>query len=379
MTDRDTHPNGNDPNGHNPDGNRHDDAQWAPYGQTPGVPDDAGYADTSRIDPPPSEPASLAYSESARSPSARAGTARFETQEQTSQYAPNAPYATGGFPTGPAPSSVPTTAPTKRRSKGLIAACVAAGLVLVLVIGLVGSELFIRNRVTNCLENAFGQMTGAPTSVSISRKPMLLQAVSDEIPFVQIDTDDSGSGMKLHARADGISTHDNGTTINTLTGSGNIPFERVTTMSQQMNGANGGTSGGTTDPGQSGMGDIAQGAPIQSMTGNAADGTIDIQSAVQLGFLPIPVSTTIKPILENGRVRFDVVKANAFIFGIPKDFAQKVVDQVSGSLFGPMFDEVQVQNLKVTDKGVDFAIDGKDVDLQKATAGQTGNESCSLV
>ena len=358
MTDRENN---------NPQG---DDAQWSPYG----APDTYGDAHTSRMDPPPSEPASLAYSNAVRTP-----TSRFETQEQTSQY--GAQYDSAAPDTG-AQRSVPMSSPSKSsgskgRSKGLIAACVAAGLVLVVVIGLIGSELFIRNRATNCMENAFGQMTGSPTSVSISRKPMLLQAIGDEIPFVQIDTDDSGAGMKLHARAEGISTHDNGTTLNTLTGSGSIPFERVTQMSQQMSQANGG-NGTNSDPGQSGLGEAAANAPIQSISGNAADGTIEIQSAVQLGFLPIPVTTTIKPVLTNGRVHFEVEKANAFIFGIPKDFAQQVVDQVSTSLFGPMFDEVQVKNLKVTDKGVDFAIDGKDVDLEKATAGQTQNGSCSL-
>ena len=102
------------------------------------------------------------------------------------------------------------------------------------------------------------------------------------------------------------------------------------------------------------------------------DGTITVDSGVQVTFLKIPVSATIKPVVDGGKVHFEVEKASALMFGIPSDFAQQIVDQVSSSLFGPFFNEVNIKELKVTDQGVDFAVDGSDVQLTgEVTGGDT--------
>ena len=69
--------------------------------------------------------------------------------------------------------------------------------------------------------------------------------------------------------------------------------------------------------------------------------------------------------------------SNAFVFGIPSDYAQQIVDGVSKSMFGPFFDQVNVKNLKVTNDGVDFAVDGDNLTLTSSATG--GNCIAHLV
>ena len=274
----------------------------------------------------------------------------------------------------------------RRRRTAKIIGITAAALVLVLVIGAVASELILRKRVTDCLEQQFSSLTGVPTSVSLSKKPMLLQATGSEIPWVQVDTANDSGATRLHIRADRIDADGDKTTVGSLDGNGYVPFSRVVELGKQETGGNGtgtgtggtGTNGTGTD--QSGAGGIVAGANIESITGNEADGTVDVSTSFNLGFIPIPVSATIKPTTENGHIKFEVVKANAFVFGIPSDYAQQIVDGVSKSMFGPFFDQVNVKNLKVTNDGVDFAVDGDNLTLtSSATGGNENSGGCNVM
>ncbi|MBX4420967.1 DUF2993 domain-containing protein, partial [Mycobacterium tuberculosis] len=67
------------------------------------------------------------------------------------------------------------------------------------------------------------------------------------------------------------------------------------------NGGSGTSGGGGTD--QNGAGGIVQGASIESITGNATEGTVDVSTSFHLGFIPVPVSATIKPTTETGPSR----------------------------------------------------------------------------
>jgi len=297
----------------------------------------------------------------------------------TSQFAPGEdPYGPGTTASGPIPPGSPDgtgsgpvlTSPRKKRSTRKIVAFSVVGVLLLAVIAAVGSELYLRNKVTNCLEESFSGLTGVPTEVSLSRKPILLQG-SGDIPFVQVDTDDSAGGVRLHMRADGISGTENSTDIQSLDGTGFIPYERIVELSKEQAGASGQSTGTPTG----GVGAVEQ------ITGNAADGTFEVQAAFPVMVFQVPVSATIKPVLNDGRVDFEVVKASALVFGIPPDFAQQIVDQITTSSLGPFFDEVQVDSLEVTDSGLEFAISGSDVQLTSemtGTSSQSQSGGCSV-
>lgn len=329
----------------------------------------AYHAPTEQFAAAPTEPGPRAYS------ATDGGTRSFEQGTATTVIDPADP---AGEPV--------LTSPVRRRRTAKIIGITAAALVLVLVIGAVASELILRKRVTDCLEQQFSSLTGVPTSVSLSKKPMLLQATGSEIPWVQVDTANDSGATRLHIRADRIDADGDKTTVGSLDGNGYVPFSRVVELGKQETGGNGngtgtggtGTNGTGTD--QSGAGGIVAGANIESITGNEADGTVDVSTSFNLGFIPIPVSATIKPTTENGHIKFEVVKANAFVFGIPSDYAQQIVDGVSKSMFGPFFDQVNVKNLKVTNDGVDFAVDGDNLTLtSSATGGNENSGGCNVM
>ncbi|WP_431816130.1 LmeA family phospholipid-binding protein [Gordonia jacobaea] len=329
----------------------------------------AYHAPTEQFAAAPTEPGPRAYS------ATDGGTRSFEQGTATTVI----------DPADPADEPV-LTSPVRRRRTAKIIGITAAALVLVLVIGAVASELILRKRVTDCLEQQFSSLTGVPTSVSLSKKPMLLQATGSEIPWVQVDTANDSGATRLHIRADRIDADGDKTTVGSLDGNGYVPFSRVVELGKQETGGNGtgtgtggtGTNGTGTD--QSGAGGIVAGANIESITGNEADGTVDVSTSFNLGFIPIPVSATIKPTTENGHIKFEVVKANAFVFGIPSDYAQQIVDGVSKSMFGPFFDQVNVKNLKVTNDGVDFAVDGDNLTLtSSATGGNENTGGCNVM
>lgn len=360
------------------------DSEWAPVADstsssthagassTDHAPSDhapADHAPTEQFAAAPTEPGPRAYS------ATDGGTRSFEQGTATTVIDPADP---AGEPV--------LTSPVRRRRTAKIIGITAAALVLVLVIGAVASELILRKRVTDCLEQQFSSLTGVPTTVSLSKKPMLLQATGSEIPWVQVDTANDSGATRLHIRADRIDAESDKTTVGSLDGSGYVPFSRVVELGKQETGGSGtgtggtGTGGSGTGTDQSGAGGIVSGANIESITGNEADGTVDVSTSFNLGFIPIPVSATIKPTTENGHIKFEVVKANAFVFGIPSDYAQQIVDGVSKTMFGPFFDQVNVKNLKVTNDGVDFAVDGDNLTLTNSATGANDNTNgCNVL
>lgn len=360
------------------------DSEWAPVADstsssthagassTDHAPSDhapADHAPTEQFAAAPTEPGPRAYS------ATDGGTRSFEQGTATTVIDPADP---AGEPV--------LTSPVRRRRTAKIIGITAAALVLVLVIGAVASELILRKRVTDCLEQQFSSLTGVPTTVSLSEKPMLLQATGSEIPWVQVDTANDSGATRLHIRADRIDAESDKTTVGSLDGSGYVPFSRVVELGKQETGGSGtgtggtGTGGSGTGTDQSGAGGVVSGANIESITGNEADGTVDVSTSFNLGFIPIPVSATIKPTTENGHIKFEVVKANAFVFGIPSDYAQQIVDGVSKTMFGPFFDQVNVKNLKVTNDGVDFAVDGDNLTLTNSATGANDNTNgCNVL
>ena len=341
----------------------------APSDHAPSDHAPADHAPTEQFAAAPTEPGPRAYS------ATDGGTRSFEQGTATTVIDPADPT---GEPV--------LTSPVRRRRTAKIIGITAAALVLVLVIGAVASELILRKRVTDCLEQQFSSLTGVPTTVSLSKKPMLLQATGSEIPWVQVDTANDSAATRLHIRADRIDAESDKTTVGSLDGSGYVPFSRVVELGKQETGGSGtgtggtGTGGSGTGTDQSGAGGIVSGANIESITGNEADGTVDVSTSFNLGFIPIPVSATIKPTTENGHIKFEVVKANALVFGIPSDYAQQIVDGVSKTMFGPFFDQVNVKNLKVTNDGVDFAVDGDNLTLTNSATGANDNSNgCNVL
>ncbi len=259
-------------------------------------------------------------------------------------------------PVPPAGESPVVTSSPKARRTWRTVGLVTAAVLLLAVIGGVGTELYLRNKVTGCLEGAFSDLTGTSTTVSVPRGPLLLAWMQGNVDWVQVDTDDSGSGteMRLHARATDVSR--DGRTVQRLQGEAYVPYERVVELTKADTG-----------------GEIT----VDSIKGDGDTGTITIDSRYRLAFLAIPATVVLKPVLNGGRVDFEVQDAKAFGIGLPNDFAQELVDQVATAMLGPLFDEIEVEDLKATDKGIEFHFAGDDVNMQAASAGTTSTSGAS--
>ncbi|MGO3326779.1 LmeA family phospholipid-binding protein [Gordonia sp. (in: high G+C Gram-positive bacteria)] len=379
MTDHDKNETGQDKNeqGPNPEPEENPTPEVTPTSEVASTPDEAptgevvtGPIDQGRVPPqvqPPHtpqtptpqahtpqprqqpEPPTHAYSQ------AHPSTKQMEAQG-TGEFGP-----AGGPPTGPPPPPVTRSAPAgnkKRRRRTY--SLVAVALVLVLIIAGVGTELYMRNKVTGCIENAFGDLTGASTEVSVSRKPMLLSVFGSDVPWVQVDTSDGDAAdMRLHARAEGIST--DGGTVKHLEGNGILPYNRITELSNQSE---------------------SQGsAKITGITADENAGTIKVATEVPIAIISVPATVTLKPKLADGAVSFEVTDATALMFGLPPDFAQPIVDQVTESMFGPLFKQIKVDKFTVGKTGVDFSFAGDDVNMKAASESNSSGESsggCSI-
>lgn len=322
-----------------------------------------------------------------------APTAKAYSQTRPFEAPPGTEYpAVPGYgpPSGPPPPGTDDTSgpagdpprPAKpRRRVGMIVTISALVLVLVLVIAGVGSELYLRNATKDCLEQSFSDVTGSSASVSLSKKPMLLQAATKEVPYVQIDTSgDDGSAISLHGRADNIKGISDGSTIGRLAATGSVPFARIVELSKQTSQQSTDTAGQQS----TGLGGLFGDFTLDSLSGDPSTGTITVNAGVSVaGLISIPVSTEIKPVTTGGKIDFQVVKASALVFGIPSNFAQTLVDGVSKSLFPPLFDELSIDKLAVTSTGVDFAVTGTDVPLDQNTLGSTsgsqGQTTCTVI
>lgn len=238
-------------------------------------------------------------------------------------------------------------------------------LLLAVVAGLGGTELYLRHQVTSCLSKAFGSLTGAPTTVSLSGRPMLWQAMTKEIPFVEVNsTDGAGAGDgRLHLRVDRITGSGSQSTIGAITGNGYVPFSQVTASSRGQGGMN-------LDP--NGTGQFGGAGQVESIRSNN-DGTFDVTATVTAVIIPLPVTVTLRPHIRDGKAQFEVVRASMMAFGIPPDFAQTIVDETTDAMFGSMLKNLTLSKLEVRGEGVEFAVSGANVTVDENLVRPRGN------
>lgn len=312
-----------------------------------------------------------------------------------------APPATGpGGPTGPRPAK------PKRKVGKIVAVSLVAVLLVVVILG-AGSELFLRSRVKDCLSKGFSATTGTSTSVSISSKPILLQWIGT-VPYVQVDTRNDGSNpnvMKLHLRGENVDLQNSSTHIGNATGSGYVPFTKIADNMNAAAGQSNSTSTTTTDNSGTTDSSAAGGSTDQSptanlvltqpITGNPTAGTVHAVGTVTVSVLGIPVKptidTTIKPVLNNGKLSFQVESATAsnlsvLGFQLPGSFdvqsiAQTFANDFAKQLLPGGLDSLTFTQMQVTDSGVNFAFAGSNLTLEQTTDTQvTGNDfSCSIL
>jgi len=333
-------------------------------------------------------------------PGARSGPADFQStapQSASTEHLPHGWEATSGQPGGPPSDTIPPASPPggptgprpqrPQRKVGKIVALSLVAVLLVLVILGAGSELLLRSRVKDCLNKGFSATTGTSTSVSLSSQPILWQWING-VPKVQVDTKNDGSDpnvMKLHLSGKKIDLNSDSTHIGSATGYGYVPF---TLIAENMKNATGSTSTDPTDPSNTTDPVSASGMTLtQPLTGDPKAGTVHAVGTVSVlgGFLTPTVDTTIKPVLNDGKLSFQVESATASFFGTfnlnVQSIAQNFADEFAKQLFPAGLDTVNFSQMQITDSGVNFAFNGSDLTLQQSNTPAVNNSDfkCSIL
>lgn len=274
-----------------------------------------------------------------------------DTNPNEPQYQRPAPGQYPGGPAGAAPQQG-GTAPKTKSSKGKIIGLTAAGLVAVLVILLVGSELFVRNRVENCLADNVKNGTQAnDVKVSISKTPMLLQLVSGKISSIDIQAEglNQTPGLSAHVLLEGVDPSgdnrvDNATIVGTMTAQGiKDRIAQVQILSDT------------------------------EVTLDSSSETINIKGTA----LIFPVTVSLKPAIKNNQVELTASKASVSGFGVPDDLAQQLITAVNGELPTPK--GLTARDLKMTDDAITLSYTGQNVLPNDIESSDRGAVNCSLV
>lgn len=101
--------------------------------------------------------------------------------------------------------------------------------VLLLALG-GGGEIYARSRIRGRLEKASTELLGSPTSVTIGRRSVFLQAAARRASRVGIDTDDRSAGpegITLHGYASGVTQVSGGVHLESLRATVTVPLARI--------------------------------------------------------------------------------------------------------------------------------------------------------
>lgn len=257
---------------------------------------------------------------------------------------PGGPSGQGG-PANPA-------RPAKRRSTGKLIGLAAAGLVAVLVIVLVGSELYIRNHVQNCLADNIKKGAGAnDVKVDFAKTPMLIQNASGKIPSIDIRVEglQGTTGLNAHILLKGVepggdNNVDDATILGTFTADG---IKNKVVSSQVI-----------SDP---------------KVTLNTAANQIEISGTAVI----LPVTVNLKPTIKDNKVVLTASKASVFGIGVPDDLAQQLITAVADI---PTPKGLTASDLTMTADGISLRYSGQNVKPKDIESGaDVGATNCSVV
>ncbi|GAB3129766.1 hypothetical protein GCM10027289_13000 [Tsukamurella serpentis] len=252
-------------------------------------------------------------------------------------------------PRGPNPA--PAAKPQAKKSRGKLIGLVAVGLVALLVILAVGSELYIRNRVQGCLADNIKNGTQAnDVQVSFEKTPMLLQATG-KIPSIDIRANGLNGTEGLSARIllkgvepSGENRVDDATIVGEFTADG---IKNKITQVKVI-----------SDP---------------KVNLNAAENKIEISGTAVI----FPVTVNLTPSIKDNKVVLTASKASVFGIGVPDDLAQQLITAVADI---PTPKGLTASDLKMTDQGISMRYSGQNVLPNDIESGNdVGATNCSLL
>lgn len=225
-----------------------------------------------------------------------------------------------------------STAPRRRSRVPLI----AISVVVVLIVALVGGELYARNRVENCLTTQFESELGSQIDVGLGLQPVLFSLATKKFSSVDISSDDTKFGpaqdMQVQATIDDVDLTGSDTSSGQIgSSSADVTWSTEGILATlQAQGVGGIVSGVTSDPGA---------------------GTLNF------GIVGGLAQLTVKPVVQGDAIVVETVDASILGIGIPTDLADSVVKILTDSLQAyPL--GMTPDALEVTDTGIHMTLSG---------------------
>lgn len=260
---------------------------------------------------------------------------------------PHAEHPTERIPAAGGPAAGGPETSRRRLGTGALVAIGAAALVLILVVGLIGLELGLRNSVGDRLQREATASLGSTAHVELGPRPLVLSVLDDTLGSVHITTDgapadEAGTPTPaIDLTAEGVREEGALTHIRSLSGTAFVSDQTMTATARQQAG----------DTLLSGL------LQVQSVTSDPASGTL----RVSLGLADATVTPRIGP---GGRLQLDPEQATVLGFPLPSGLLGGTVSMMDSTL-AELPQGVSVTGARVVDGGMVLDISGRDVVLDQ--------------
>ncbi|RDH77186.1 DUF2993 domain-containing protein [Mycolicibacterium moriokaense] len=262
----------------------------------------------------------------------------------------NQPQQGGAVPPGP-PPQYPPSGPGQQappppeqkdsslggRIKRLFSDPLTIVLAVVIVValiaaGLLGAELYARDRADNVVAHATECVVQDDATVSFGASPFLIQHLTGHYGNISIETAGNqirdAKGMKAKINIDDVRLQDNGNskgTIGSLTAMITWTAEGIKQTVQDSIPVVGGF--------------------VTGVKTNPSDGTIELEAA-------LGSSITTKPVVQDGGLALQVVNLSGLGFTLPRETVQPALDAFSAQLTKNYPLGIKADDVTVTDTGV---------------------------
>jgi len=226
--------------------------------------------------------------------------------------------------------------PGEPRRSGLFSDPLSMALALIIVValalaGLIGAELFARNKADSIVAKAVSCVVQDSASASFGMRPFLLQHVTHSYRDMRVETAGNqireAKGMKLTLTLDDVRMNQTADSAGTL-GSLNADINWTADGIKQT---------------VAGMIPLIGGL-VSGVTTNPSDGTLGVDG---------PLGTvTIKPAAVDGDLKLNVLKVTGLGMTLPRESVQPALDVFTDQLTKNLPMGIHADTVEVTDSGV---------------------------